>query len=176
MTDDASHSSSICIGCGCTDRYACEGGCSWLARQGRVGVCSNCRHALPAWEAGACAADFFVSQLFEVYCGDRKVIAYRPGTNQPRGVYYVVDFERATVRLVDYKGLPYVTELGDFVRIEYGSNADVAKLKRAAMTTRGQRRADAPDAKRGRQLKQERARTRAKAAASARQASRRRSR
>ena len=27
-----------CIGCGCTDAYACDGGCYWFA----PGVCSKC--------------------------------------------------------------------------------------------------------------------------------------
>lgn len=33
-----------CIGCGCSDAQACEGGCSWVIKSplGTVGVCSNC--------------------------------------------------------------------------------------------------------------------------------------
>lgn len=34
----ARSSSWICIGCGCSDRRACPGGCSWV----RPGVCSSC--------------------------------------------------------------------------------------------------------------------------------------
>lgn len=35
---------SKCIICSCTDSFACEGGCSWLAinRDHRKGVCSAC--------------------------------------------------------------------------------------------------------------------------------------
>jgi hypothetical protein len=29
-----------CIGCGCTDEHACEGGCSWAWPK----VCSRCAH------------------------------------------------------------------------------------------------------------------------------------
>ena len=42
-----------CIGCGCTDRWACRGGCWWLVvdrAMGR-GVCSNCGDSMKAWEA-----------------------------------------------------------------------------------------------------------------------------
>jgi hypothetical protein len=40
-----------CVGCGCTDLQACEGGCSWLAadHQAGSGVCSKCPSALTAW-------------------------------------------------------------------------------------------------------------------------------
>jgi hypothetical protein len=31
-----------CIGCGCTDNEACDGGCSWALVQGAFGICSNC--------------------------------------------------------------------------------------------------------------------------------------
>lgn len=35
---------TTCIGCGCTDEDACEGGCSWLAKSmsERAGLCSSC--------------------------------------------------------------------------------------------------------------------------------------
>lgn len=35
---------AVCVGCGCTDDRACEGGCSWaeVDRVRRWGVCSNC--------------------------------------------------------------------------------------------------------------------------------------
>jgi len=34
----------FCIGCGCSDYDACDGGCSWAAIDERagVGICSNC--------------------------------------------------------------------------------------------------------------------------------------
>jgi len=44
-----------CIGCGCTDAQACQGGCWWLAvdrARGR-GVCSNCAHLMTTWRAQA---------------------------------------------------------------------------------------------------------------------------
>lgn len=35
---------SNCIGCGCDDQHACDGGCSWFVvdRNAGVGVCSSC--------------------------------------------------------------------------------------------------------------------------------------
>lgn len=45
---------AICIGCSCTDSYACEGGCYWL----RVdydegsGVCSSCAEHVHRWDGG----------------------------------------------------------------------------------------------------------------------------
>ena len=43
-----------CIGCGCHDLHACEGGCCWLAVDyaAAAGVCSECKTHLPAWHAG----------------------------------------------------------------------------------------------------------------------------
>jgi hypothetical protein len=169
---------SICIGCGCTDRFACEGGCSWLVNDGRVGVCSCCSRALPAWERGARLAYWVPEtppfQQLRMWVGDVAVKAYRPGTNQPRGPYAVPDDERWTVRLVDERGLPYVAPL-EAVHAEYSTDwGEVAKAKSASLP-RGGRRSDAADAKRGQQLKTERGRQRAKAAKKARQATRRRS-
>lgn len=42
-----------CIGCGCKDNSACDGGCSWLAFNSdtRRGVCSNCETHRAAFEA-----------------------------------------------------------------------------------------------------------------------------
>jgi hypothetical protein len=54
------HTSAIaqCIGCGCHDLRACEGGCSWLRvdYRARVGVCSQCRPHLARWDTGDRAA------------------------------------------------------------------------------------------------------------------------
>lgn len=35
---------NTCVMCGCTDRRACAGGCSWIHvfEHGNAGVCSNC--------------------------------------------------------------------------------------------------------------------------------------
>lgn len=53
------HDASTCIGCGCTDFCACwddEKGapCHWerVDRQAGIGVCSCCKHLIPAWDAG----------------------------------------------------------------------------------------------------------------------------
>lgn len=45
---------ATCIGCGCTDSHACEGGCWWLRldRHLRAGVCSQCESALERWRLG----------------------------------------------------------------------------------------------------------------------------
>lgn len=44
---------STCIGCGCTDNAACDGGCEWIAvnRETKRGVCSNCETHLASFEA-----------------------------------------------------------------------------------------------------------------------------
>lgn len=37
-----------CIVCGCTEEFACEGGCSWAARYTKDrGVCSSCPIPVP---------------------------------------------------------------------------------------------------------------------------------
>jgi len=43
-----------CIGCGCHDLHACEGGCWWLEVDyaAAAGVCSECKNHLPSWQAG----------------------------------------------------------------------------------------------------------------------------
>jgi hypothetical protein len=45
---------TLCIGCGCDDDHACEGGCSWLRidRDESLGVCSSCAHVEAAWDSG----------------------------------------------------------------------------------------------------------------------------
>lgn len=51
---------SICIGCGCHEFHACiddnssngAGGCSWLVKEGSVGVCSCCVRAMHRWNEG----------------------------------------------------------------------------------------------------------------------------
>lgn len=43
-----------CIGCGCDQINACDGGCEWLRvdhAHGR-GVCSECEQHLERWDAG----------------------------------------------------------------------------------------------------------------------------
>lgn len=43
-----------CIGCGCDDHHACNGGCWWLHVDYEVGlgVCSQCEEHVEAWERG----------------------------------------------------------------------------------------------------------------------------
>jgi hypothetical protein len=45
---------AVCIGCGCDDNHACEGGCYWLRVDyiAGVGVCSECSGHLARWLAG----------------------------------------------------------------------------------------------------------------------------
>ncbi|TAN12926.1 MAG: hypothetical protein EPN34_03115 [Burkholderiaceae bacterium] len=64
---------ATCVGCGCTDRRACLGGCSWLAvnRDDGTGVCSNCRGALAAWreqQAAALSRDDFAWLVVKAAC------------------------------------------------------------------------------------------------------------
>jgi hypothetical protein len=52
---------STCLACGCTDRRACPGGCSWLEldREIRIGLCSSCgdrRADWPQWRANVITA------------------------------------------------------------------------------------------------------------------------
>jgi ParB/RepB/Spo0J family partition protein len=44
---------ATCIGCGCTDDHACEGGCSWVRidRESGKGVCSKCPASIKKWDA-----------------------------------------------------------------------------------------------------------------------------
>ncbi len=48
------NSLSYCIGCGCNDNYACDGGCSWirLDRKAGLGVCSECERRASDWDNG----------------------------------------------------------------------------------------------------------------------------
>lgn len=43
-----------CIGCGCHDLRACEGGCWWLRVDyaAGAGVCSGCESHAARWDAG----------------------------------------------------------------------------------------------------------------------------
>ncbi|MDP2398829.1 MAG: hypothetical protein Q8M53_10790 [Burkholderiales bacterium] len=48
---------AFCIGCGCDDLHACidpdaGGSCSWLVKEGSVGVCSCCVEAMHRWNEG----------------------------------------------------------------------------------------------------------------------------
>src|SRR5690606_4335780 len=51
------HFDTTCIGCGCTETDACEGGCAWLAEgvdedDRSIGVCTECRPHLVRFKAG----------------------------------------------------------------------------------------------------------------------------
>jgi hypothetical protein len=41
----------VCLGCGCTDSYACEDGCYWLAvdLKSGFGICSSCENELNSY-------------------------------------------------------------------------------------------------------------------------------
>jgi len=43
---------AVCIGCGCDDFHACEGGCHWLRldRMAGAGVCSKCESKVQLWD------------------------------------------------------------------------------------------------------------------------------
>lgn len=41
-----------CIGCGCNEVCACDGGCSWVRLDDKVGVCSECPHHVPRYDRG----------------------------------------------------------------------------------------------------------------------------
>lgn len=45
---------AYCIGCGCHDFHACEGGCWWLRVDYAAGsgVCSECELHVMRWDAG----------------------------------------------------------------------------------------------------------------------------
>ena len=45
---------AYCVGCGCHDLAACEGGCHWLRVDYHAarGVCSECRKEVERWDAG----------------------------------------------------------------------------------------------------------------------------
>ncbi|MBI2770027.1 MAG: hypothetical protein HYX47_10415 [Burkholderiales bacterium] len=70
---------TTCIGCGCTDLRACDGGCSWLAadHDARTGVCSRCPTQLTAWRNQRAEADW--DELLEL--PDRRAAASSPDSN-----------------------------------------------------------------------------------------------
>lgn len=46
---------ATCIGCGCDDNHACRPNSCWWLRvdyAAGVGVCSECRYAVKAWDNG----------------------------------------------------------------------------------------------------------------------------
>ncbi len=168
----------ICIGCGCTDQHACAGGCSWIVRDAGVGVCSSCSQALPRWDQGARAAAWLpapelLRQGVTVNLGGQLEL-YAPGTGQPPGQYFVVDFGRGTLRIVDEQGLP-ANAHGDAVSIDSAVDWEAtAKAKSAEARRYGAGRERTADEIRADQLKLERRRARDKAAKRSRQAARRR--
>jgi len=164
---------SICVGCGCTDDCACDGGCSWLMRDGEgSGVCSNCQHVLPAYAGSAALVGFYPDRLpaplLDVRLNEVRLQEYRAGASLPEGTYFVLNEDAGTVRLVDQCGLP-AQGACDALRVDVDWETS-ARWKSATLS-----RKDSADRRRGRQLKTERGRARAKAAKKARQAQRRRS-
>lgn len=51
--ETAPRKTATCIGCGCDDQHACDGGCHWLRvdYDKGVGVCSACDPFREAWDA-----------------------------------------------------------------------------------------------------------------------------
>lgn len=43
---------TVCIGCGCDDMNACDGGCGWLRNDGELGVCSECPDHVNRFDKG----------------------------------------------------------------------------------------------------------------------------
>ena len=78
---------AVCIGCGCDDRHACHGGCSWLRvdyNEGK-GVCSECAEHVAAWDRGCHSATKtpLTDSLIE------SVLKKHPGhSKQSQNVYY----------------------------------------------------------------------------------------
>jgi hypothetical protein len=175
---------SICIGCGCTDDCACEGGCSWVAENVGVGLCSTCAHFSPAmmiaWRWGARAAGWYpevsgteilLVQQDGSRLGEkglpRRIGEYDAVANLPDGTYYCVNYNAGTVYLVDQQGLPAMLSRDQLL---LKVTTDWSKVRKAAP---GPSRS--PDRERGKALKTLRGRAKAKAADKARQAARRRS-
>jgi hypothetical protein len=52
---------TTCIGCGCTDDQACEGGCSWAleSQVAPIGVCTNCTEMYGEIELSTAEAEYF---------------------------------------------------------------------------------------------------------------------
>jgi hypothetical protein len=164
---------AICIGCGCTDQCACDGGCSWLARYGDAGVCSRCKQAIGPWDAGARLVGWYpdipAGEALLVQVGGRAAREYRAGQALAAGVYYVLNEDSGTIRLVDECGQPAAVVEGTELRIT--STTDWEAYARA----KPKQHVKAPDQKRGEQLKATRRRAAAKAARKARRAQRGRS-
>jgi hypothetical protein len=167
-------SQSICIGCGCTDLCACEGGCSWLACDGVTGVCSRCSFALDSWDAGVglvgSRPEIPTDHHLLVQLNGLWVREYRAGAGLKPGTYHVLNEDSGTVRLVDEQGRP-AGRAGDALRLTYQPDWDEMARRKAL----GLRRGPTPDDKRGDQMRIERRRNKAKAAKRSRQAQRRRS-
>lgn len=169
---------SICIGCGCTDDCACFGGCSWLVREGRVGVCSSCTHALPAWNGklarlAGWAVDGLPGKFLKIRLNGKDLAEYAPGRGQPPGTYFVENLDAGTVILVDEQGMPNASE-GGSLQIQ-GDYDAVARAKEAHARRYGLPSVPSADQRRGKALKTQRGRARAKVASKTRQAARRRS-
>jgi len=102
---------------------------------------------MPAWAQGARLAGWCPepapAQLLEVRVDGERLSEYHAGRGQPPGMYFEVNYEAATLRIVDEQGQPVVGGRGELM------------------------------VKRGQQLKTKRGRQRAKAAKKARQAARR---
>src|SRR5690242_12826592 len=64
---------AVCIGCGCDDECACNGGCGWLRvdRSAGTGVCTRCPDQLAAWDSAERAPDNAGAPMNDAQVGSR---------------------------------------------------------------------------------------------------------
>ncbi len=77
---------AACIGCGCDDNRACDGGCYWLRvdRAEGKGVCSECAVHVEAWDQGDRTARAQpIAEIEAEMCGDIRF--HRPEQPKPPG-------------------------------------------------------------------------------------------
>ncbi len=78
---------ATCIGCGCDDNCACEGGCWWLRcdyNEGK-GVCSECEDHVETWDRGDRTPHATPAVELEAIAEGRQRIP-RPEQPRPAGV------------------------------------------------------------------------------------------
>lgn len=137
---------SVCIGCGCTDTCACDGGCYWLHVQGGVGVCSSCSHALKAWRDGGRLAMHIPrppkgSQDLRVTLAG-VALQQHPcpeGTPQPalaEGMYFAVNDDAGTVYVVNQDGEAVTGPAGGRLELQFQPAARAVGKTRAAAGAR----------------------------------------
>lgn len=67
---------AVCIGCGCDDFHACEGGCWWLRVDyvEGLGVCSECADREEAWDRGDRTPHAEPIEQLELDQGDAEIL------------------------------------------------------------------------------------------------------